>query len=302
MATQPDNQHGSSRTTAAAGRSLHIGLNFVDPGHYNGWDGELNACEYDLRDMAALAKSAGFDTTTLIRQQATRANVLSAFGDAAAALRAGDIFLVTYSGHGGQLPDYSGDEVDAIDETWCLFDGQLIDDELFECWQKFAEGVRIFVISDSCHSGSVFRKARGLKLEPSTVTDTDGQDWGEKPRAMPAAVGAETYRNNRAQYDGLQDELYQRGWKKPGMERTVPVDASVRLFSGCRDDQYSFDGVANGHFTERLLRVWRGGRFDGDYEAFHDAIVSQMRADQTSQHSRLGKADPAYDGQNPFII
>ena len=40
----------------AAGCSLHLGLNFVDPAHYGGWDGELRACEFDANDMAAIAK------------------------------------------------------------------------------------------------------------------------------------------------------------------------------------------------------------------------------------------------------
>ena len=36
--------------------------------------------------------------------------------------------------------------------------------------------------------------------------------------------------------------------------------------------------------------------------AYGMKLASEMRADQTSQHSRLGKADPAYDSQNPFSI
>jgi hypothetical protein len=34
----------------------------------------------------------------------------------AAELLPGDIFLLTYSGHGGQLPDLNNDEPDNIDE------------------------------------------------------------------------------------------------------------------------------------------------------------------------------------------
>ena len=36
---------------------------------------------------------------------------------------------MSYSGHGGQTPDLNGDEPDRKDETWCLHDGQLIDDD-----------------------------------------------------------------------------------------------------------------------------------------------------------------------------
>jgi hypothetical protein len=35
----------------ARGISLHIGLNRVDPDHYDGWDGALTACEFDAEDM-----------------------------------------------------------------------------------------------------------------------------------------------------------------------------------------------------------------------------------------------------------
>ena len=59
---------------------------------------------------------------------------------AAKALSAGDLFFLTYSGHGGQVPDVTGDEADKQDETWCLFDGQLIDDELYFELSRFASG------------------------------------------------------------------------------------------------------------------------------------------------------------------
>ncbi len=41
----------------AKGLALTIGLNAVDPRHYEGWSGKLNACEADARDMADIARS-----------------------------------------------------------------------------------------------------------------------------------------------------------------------------------------------------------------------------------------------------
>ena len=64
---------------------------------------------------------------------------------------------MTYSGHGGQVPDGDDEEADSSDETWVAFDRQIVDDELYELWGKFKPGVRIVVLSDSCHSGSVNR-------------------------------------------------------------------------------------------------------------------------------------------------
>ena len=74
-------------------------------------------------------------------------------------LVSGDILLLTYSGHGGQIPDVTGEETDKLDETWCLYDGQLIDDEMYLELSRFAAGVRVLVFSDSCHSGTVVRAA-----------------------------------------------------------------------------------------------------------------------------------------------
>ena len=129
--------------------ALNIGLNAVSAAAYEGWDGPLAGCEADAHDMAAIAKSKGMKATTLLTRKATRAKVLAALRSAAKALKAGDLFFLSYSGHGGQVRDVDHEEADRKDETWCLFDGQLIDDELYFELSKFAKGVRILVLSDS---------------------------------------------------------------------------------------------------------------------------------------------------------
>jgi hypothetical protein len=142
------------------GISIHIGLNHVDPKHYQGWDGELNACIADAKDMRALAKKKGFaGNTLLVDGQATAAAARAALLNVSKKLVKGDILFLTYSGHGGQVRDTNSDEKDndRMDETWVLFDRQLVDDELYNIWAKFKAGVRILVLSDSCHSGTVVR-------------------------------------------------------------------------------------------------------------------------------------------------
>ncbi len=56
----------------------------------------------------------------------------------------------------------------------------------------------------------------------------------------------------------------------------LPVAASVRLISACQDNQVAMDGLTNGLFTGRLLEAWGEGAFQGDYAAFHRAIVDRM--------------------------
>ena len=83
------------------GMSLHIGLNQVDPNHYQGWDGKLKGCEKDARDMAAIARKQKFAANMLLNEQATADAVKVAISIAAGQLKSGDIFLLTDSGHGG---------------------------------------------------------------------------------------------------------------------------------------------------------------------------------------------------------
>ena len=169
----------------AQGLSIHIGLNSVDPNHYNGWSGKLNACEADAKDMARIASERKFDTTTILTTKATAAAVTKAIGDAAGELEEGDILFLTYSGHGGQVPDRNRDESDTKDETWVLYDRQLVDDEIYDLYSKFAKGTRILVFSDSCHSGTVNRdifNAAVPHVVEAEMVDTDQPRTKDLPK------------------------------------------------------------------------------------------------------------------------
>jgi len=142
-------------TAEPKGISLHIGLNRVDPVHYAGWKGELVACETDARDMETIARSQGFLTQSLFTNRATSTAVLDAVEKAGKELVEDDFFLLTYSGCGGQINDSDKDESDGLDKTWVLYDRELVDDELYAMWSHFRPGVRILVLSDCCHSGTM---------------------------------------------------------------------------------------------------------------------------------------------------
>lgn len=271
----------------ATGISLHIGLNSVDPQHYEGWSGPLNACEADANDMADLAQTRNFAPTKLLTRKATRQAVLNGIAAAANKLKSGDMFFLTYSGHGGQLPDQNNDEPDGKDETWCLYDGELVDDELYSSWGAFAAGVRILLLSDSCHSGSVSKalhydaKARAMP--------------GTQYRAMPDEVALRVYQSNRKFYDPILK-------RRDLAEALGSVKASVLLISGCQDNQLSQDGTFNGLFTGTLKTVWNGATFKGSYRRFRTAIAAKMPPDQSPRLSLVGTANEAYIAEQPFTI
>jgi metacaspase-1 len=269
------------------GVSLHLGLNRVDPAHYGGWDGRLAACEFDAKDMQAIARKQGLVPRILLTRAATSAAVIAAICDAAKALKSGDIFFLSYSGHGGQVPDTNHDEADRQDETWVLYDRQLVDDELYALWGRFAAGVRITMLSDSCHSGTmarelpVFLRANAATLPP-------------RNRLMPPPVALKTYRLNKALYDGIQRE-------HPAGDQAL-VNSAVILISGCQDNQTSLDGSRNGLFTEKLRKVWSNGKFAGTHKQFRNKIASLMPASQTPNYYVVGAANPAFEAQKPFTI
>ncbi len=270
------------------GLSLHIGLNLVDPKHYQGWDGALMACEADAHDMASIAKDMKFvKPKILLTKAATRKNVIDQIGKAAKTLKAGDFFFLTYSGHGGQLPDLNKDEPDHQDETWCLYNGEIVDDELYALYASFKAGVRIFVLSDSCHSGSVTRDAFYRAL-PRSATPTRYRD-------MPRDVALRTYRANRSLYDKILEN-------KNLKESKDKVKASILLISGCQDNQLSSDGTFNGLFTGTLLQIWRDGKFKGDYRKFHRKIVDEMPPEQTPNYFWVGEGNKGFEKGKPFLI
>ena len=272
------------------GISLHLGLNYVDPNHYNGWDGELFACEADAQDMTALAKSRGFKTQTLIREQVTAKAVTAAILKAARALKKGDTFFLTYSGHGGQVPDLNGDEgrfgvaagdtLDQQDETWCLYDRELVDDELAALYAKFKAGVRILVLSDSCHSGTVTRRIERMPRG--------------RARLLPPAQAKAVYEKNKELYDAIQDRL-------SGSEEQE-IKATVLLISGCQDRQLSRDGDLNGAFTGTLKTVWSDGAFQGGYRFFRDSIAAKMAEDQIPNYFLTGAPNKEFENEQPFTI
>jgi hypothetical protein len=261
---------------AGSGSAIAIGLNGVDLSKYNGWDGELNLCESDAEAMAKIARNQGFQTTTLLTKKATLANVKAAITKAAGALQSGDTFVLSFAGHGGQVKDQNGDE--NTDETWCLYDGQLIDDELGLLWTKFREGVRIILYSDSCHSGTVLK-----------VADAAAISTKFRVREIPREIQRQIEGQWKDAWRALPSNRVSEG-------KTV---ASVLSITACDDSETSIelrDGK-NGLFTERLVQIWANGAFKNSYSDFHRKIRSEVKNaaqavehEQTPQLNELGKA------------
>jgi len=78
--------------------------------------------------------------------------------------RPGTNLFFSFSGHGSQVKDYSGDELNGLDETILPCDfkmaGQITDDELNDRLIKpIMPGVTMNCIIDACHSGNTYVQA-----------------------------------------------------------------------------------------------------------------------------------------------
>ncbi len=249
--------------TRVRGRSIHIGVNCVDD-VYPTMPAALLAAEHDAEAMYALAVREGLEAIALCGPQATRAAVEQQVQEAANVLVAGDLCVVTFSGHGGALPDLidraagtwppgaeagtPGDE--EIDEYWALRDGVLIDDRIHELLLDFAPGVRVYVVSDSCYSGTIVRRK-------STAAAT-----------APVRV-----------------------------ERRLA--ASVVLLAACLENRLTAETAQQGLFTQALLEVWRDGAFRASHTVFHEAIRARFESATVLPD---GASDPAFLKSRPFTI
>lgn len=273
--------------------SIHIGLNGVDPNAYNGWPGTLFGCVNDATDMQRIADALGYTSTIILNEEATADRIISEIGQAAWNLDPGGILMLTYSGHGGQVPDANGDEPDGLDETWVLYDRQLIDDELYNMWNQLPAGARVLVISDSCHSGTMTRDAFiAMSQAAPFAAHYRSRSGAPRFRGVPPEVGASNYQAHKPYYDAVQ---FASGSRTRG-----DMEACVLLISACQDNQVAGDGDTNGLFTGTLLNVWKDGDFAGNYRAFFNAIVQQMPSTQTPNYSVVGTGNPGFEGQQPF--
>ena len=287
----------------AKGLSLHIGLNLVDSKHYrdekgNPWNGQLNGCENDARSMQTLANSQGFESTILLRNNATCQQILNKIRSAAQKLESGDIFFLSYSGHGGQAWDISGDEpsneaashkmgmeAGGKDETFCFYDRQFLDDEMNKALGSFKAGVRVLVVSDCCHSGT------NTRVIPSEA------DSDELPavKQIPFEAALATKKFNRA--------LYVAQWNDT-LKAKSKLKSSVLLISGCQDSQVSFDGKPNGVFTAAFIKAWNDGHFKGSYRQLQQASAKYISKEhnQTPNYYITGAANKAFEQEQPFTI
>lgn len=232
--------------------AILIGLTNVNPEFYDGWDGTLLGPMNDVNAMSKMINA--IHTKIIINEDATVENVAEQILDIADTARRGDSVYIYFSGHGSRVPDRNRDEIDGHDETWCLFDGMLVDDDIEKILLHFETGVNVFFISDSCHSGTITKAAETFSVE------------NRKKKFLPTI---------RPFVNRVKNINYKLDHKP-----------RILTLSACQDFQFAYDGQPNSLFTEIMLNVFEV--FPQYRESWIDFLTQVRNQMPKSQTPRLG--------------
>jgi len=209
-------------------KCLLIGINYIDDPN-----NRLNGCINDVKNIKDQItkfypncknfRSLTDDSKDLLLKP-SRKNIIDGISWLVKDLKKGDNVYFHYSGHGGLMKDYNGDETTGQDS--CIYpinNGRIeciLDDELkILLANKIPVGCKCFVVLDCCHSGS------GLDLRFNINAPN---------------YGTVTITQN---------------------DKCSKTNGSVIFLSGCEDTQTSADtvnkkGLPSGALTNALIDTW----------------------------------------------
>jgi hypothetical protein len=268
-----------------ARRALLVGLN-----HYPDPANNLRGCVNDVLQVSSLLQrgflfDASADIRLLTDERATTARIIERLRWLLRGAGPGDTLVFHYSGHGAQVRDRHGDELDdGLDEIICPYDldwdDPFTDDDLHAILEDLAPGVNLTVILDCCHSGT------GLRAWPPPPTPVRAKRLVPPPdiRHRTAPIVEDLGSLRSATMTGARFE-----WRLRRFGERAVADGAI-LFAGCRADQVSadawIDGDYHGALTYYLCQAIAEARFTltyGDLLARVRRLLRENRFDQIAQ-------------------
>lgn len=235
---------------------------------------ELGGCLNDATDIfKKLVNEFDFqskDIQLLLEEVATRKNIIDGLERLVKELEAGDIGVFSYSGHGtftADLPPIEEDDMldEAIVPIDAVNDRSLLirDDEINEILSRIKEGVHLFLIFDSCHSGTMY------KLLP----DEDNDEKMLKRMIPPS--------NSVKIIQSVVNEVIE----EPLMTKSHPLAGSnYILLAGCKEDELSYDDGQNGYLTKEIVKYMKKGiTYQELYTKVKDAVYTRSGKKQEPQ-------------------
>ena len=208
--------------------------------------------------------------TILENEQATHKAIIDTIkSNLIAKSNKGDVVVLHFSGHGSQMKDVSGDEVDQLDETLVPYDSRtegvfdISDDEVNGLLKQLTQKTKnVTFVFDSCHSGAA---ARG----GNTVRQI------EADRRTPPPVPAYA--------------ISSRGTEGDADFR--PSNSDYVLISGSLAKELSneteFEGRRHGALTWFLASALRTAQPTTTYRALMDQVKTEVSTRFPSQHPQI---------------
>lgn len=275
-------------------RCLLVGIN-----KYPG--APLNGTVNDVKLMYKILKEYyGFEQFKILTdEEGTKKKIIKELQWLVRGSQPGDTLYFHFSGHGSQVPvnDRTASyEPDGLDEIICNidldWDRPIRDDDLGNMFANLPQGVKTTVVLDSCHSGHGLKnplpggfKNRYLYPPPSKMLKSGQIEL-----------------NDDLSYLTSRDSDDPVARTKPFLVTKLNPGDSI-LISGCKDNQYSADGVFNniyhGALTYYLAQTLREANWTINYSDLVDILNKKMDKNGFDQDPQL---EGSYDSTSGFFL
>ena len=181
--------------------ALICSLTKVDPKYYDGWDGDCPGTDVDANNFKLLCEDNKIPYIKLENSQCTINNIIKNWTNCISKISKDGLFIFFYSGHGGQV--YNPNETDGCDETLCFWDGQFVDDRVWELLRKMPQEMRCFMVTDCCNSGSNYQLPYVKKVPYNLGSTKESKARGIIPNLLHIGGcndGEYSYGSNRGGY------------------------------------------------------------------------------------------------------
>lgn len=271
-------------------RSVHVGIDVVEPRVFGELLPRLRSASRDAMAMRSFADSLGCASRLLVNEDATLERVTASLEAAIERMVAGDLLLVSFSGHGSSLQG-AGDDADGWDESWCLFDGILIDDEFHDLLAAAPAGADVVVVTDACFASGIVDAPRGAAVfdPPESLTAA----------AVTAGVASDVTKFTPRAPLGSDEELLALFRRQERVRPRPRLGAGGRAFaanlialSAADERELAFEDDRGGLFTSSLLEAIgeAAGGDEIDYAELMRRTAAIMR--RRGQRPTLGALGP----------
>ncbi len=264
-------------------KALLVGLN-----DYPNPENHLKGCINDVLQTSRVLQDAyGFDDARQIRmltdRRATTAAIAHRLRWLVDGARPGDLLVFHYSGHGSQVRDREGDELeDGLDEIICPYDldwdDPFTDDDLYEIVKDVPAGVNLTIILDCCHAGTGLRAAVSphAPIRPKCIVPP--ADILHRVNPTIEDCGA----SRRLTMGRARRDLEVRAFATRAAER------GAILLAACAADQVSADAWIDGDFHGAFTHfLWKSAADWGYRMSYADLMRRTRQLLQIAEYEQL---------------